>query len=826
MKRLFGIVVFCALCVFSASDVHAIDPVAFNMPWADISSPQKNQVFRPGATVSMSGSAKIDLNKGRALTGNELRWTVSSVKDEFNYLHSANGNSSSWQAPNVTAAEEYVVKFWATEKDEYYYETIQQVHIFVAPAGQNPTASEIKTTADGNSKQSGNTSEHFKDRVLVKYPTNNGNSRVGYWQFTFGNTRVDRADFATYDAGGFTGPAGPWELAGRLGTYGNWTWSNQPNNFTKITDLYIDPDNTGGWWNFDITDYYNANLGKAVTLRMIDIEGRGIGPEFLSLESTWQPGGAGSAVARLRLVQGAVSTGGSSGGSTSGGSTSGGDTPGVSLPCHQIQTIAAVPTGFGSPFNVTASTNDLLLKASCNGAAATIDVGIGNNLHYVYNKGYVWTGATWAQFTLTGQAVTADWMLARGNADVQYLPQLAGQPHYFVGYMCAWSGTSWKCGCRDAACTQSFWQLQSFSPISTGGGGSTSSGSTSGGSTSGGSTSSGSTSGGGSCPTKTISGAPYSSSPIICDLSFNWSTHVRKAVGSDNFMTTWADDGNQYTTWGDGYGFAESGSKKSLGFSRVAGNSPGSISTSDLWSGSGKSYGLVSIGGTMYKWVSPGSNSQNYSETVLYRSTNRGGSWSSTGLKYTKGEDLVIPTILQFGQDYNGARDNFVYHYFIEPTSAPNGPLIVQKPGRVFLARVPKDQMTTKSAYQWYTGGTGANPSWGSQNQKKSVFNDPNGVGWNLSVSYNPHIKRYLLSTEHGQTSTGQIGIFDAPEPWGPWTTVHYANNFGSGEIEQSVFFYNFSNKWANGNNFVLIFSGVRQNDAWNTVNGTFTVSP
>jgi hypothetical protein len=31
---------------------------------------------------------------------------------------------------------------------------------------------------------------------------------------------------------------------------------------------------------------------------------------------------------------------------------------------------------------------------------------------------------------------------------------------YFVGYTCHWTGSAWKCGCRDAACTQSFWQLQ------------------------------------------------------------------------------------------------------------------------------------------------------------------------------------------------------------------------------------------------------------------------------------------------------------------------------------------------------------------------------
>ncbi|MBU1090215.1 hypothetical protein KKF38_05525, partial [Patescibacteria group bacterium] len=56
---------------------------------------------------------------------------------------------------------------------------------------------------------------------------------------------------------------------------------------------------------------------------------------------------------------------------------------------------------------------------------------------------------------------------------------------------------------------------------------------------------------------------------ITCD----WSTHIQKASGSDNWPITWADDDNQYTAWGDGWGFRESGDKKSLGVSKVSGSS-------------------------------------------------------------------------------------------------------------------------------------------------------------------------------------------------------------------------------------------------------------
>jgi hypothetical protein len=42
-------------------------------------------------------------------------------------------------------------------------------------------------------------------------------------------------------------------------------------------------------------------------------------------------------------------------------------------------------------------------------------------------------------------------------------------PGYMLGYLCSWTPSTgsgqagqWKCGCRDSACTQSYWQIQKF----------------------------------------------------------------------------------------------------------------------------------------------------------------------------------------------------------------------------------------------------------------------------------------------------------------------------------------------------------------------------
>ena len=52
----------------------------------------------------------------------------------------------------------------------------------------------------------------------------------------------------------------------------------------------------------------------------------------------------------------------------------------------------------------------------------------------------------------------------------------------------------------------------------------------------------------------------------------------------------------------------------------------------------------------------------------------------------------------------------------------------------------------------------------------------------------------------------GGLAVFDAPEPWGPWTTVYYTNRWDVGPGESA----SFPSKWisADGRTLHLIFSG------------------
>jgi hypothetical protein len=335
---------------------------------------------------------------------------------------------------------------------------------------------------------------------------------------------------------------------------------------------------------------------------------------------------------------------------------------------------------------------------------------------------------------------------------------------------------------------------------------------------------------------------PYPMSTDITGVNYTWTTHRREGIGADNWATTWAGDDYQYSSWGDGLGFNESQlSKKSLGLSRISGNWDNYTGT-DIWTGSGKSYGIISLDTLsplrMYKWVSPGSCSQNFEETVLNKSTDRGTSWTPTTIKFTRAaHDIMVPAILQFGKGYSGIptnvkgdTENYIYTYFIEHSPNASDPycLPVQKPGKIYLARVPFAGIENQSAYQFFSSTNPASPTWGTHTQRVPVFSDPNGVGWNMSVSYNTPLQKYLLITEHDVSAKSNMGMFEAVTPWGPWKTVVYTENFGlEGSIQQTAFYYNFAQKWLSldGKTFTLIFSGTSSNDSWNTVRGNFMTS-
>jgi hypothetical protein len=111
------------------------------------------------------------------------------------------------------------------------------------------------------------------------------------------------------------------------------------------------------------------------------------------------------------------------------------------------------------------------------------------------------------------------------------------------------------------------------------------------------------------------------------------------------------------------------------------------------------------------------------------------------------------------------------------------------------LARAPRNQVRNRDAYEFLAGiGTGGEQTW---------------------------------SKEIGQTLPGRdarfsggFGIYDAPQPWGPWTTVYYTEQWDVGPGDTC----SFPTKWMSedGKTAYLVFSGE---DSFSVRKATFATN-
>lgn len=294
----------------------------------------------------------------------------------------------------------------------------------------------------------------------------------------------------------------------------------------------------------------------------------------------------------------------------------------------------------------------------------------------------------------------------------------------------------------------------------------------------------------------------------LTGITIDWTTKVKRATGSDNFPVTWSDDDNQYTSYGDGWGFTESGTKKSLGFSRISGGYDRQT-YQDLWSGDGKCYGIISVKGALYAWVGEyGSMTNAWQESRLYLSTDKGLNWARNDWAFTKANRIFALTFLQAGKDYTDAKDGYVYifaPYMVEDKWK------VQKPGQIMLMRVPKDKIMERAYYEFF-----ASDRWSSNINDMAPCLIDSGV-FHTSAIYFKDLNKYVLITESNNFGEGKMAMYQANTPWGPWSCFYRINGF-----DGETFFWNFSAAWSSGKAFALVYTGINQQDAYQVVKGNF----
>lgn len=302
--------------------------------------------------------------------------------------------------------------------------------------------------------------------------------------------------------------------------------------------------------------------------------------------------------------------------------------------------------------------------------------------------------------------------------------------------------------------------------------------------------------------------APYPPSPMI--EAATWApigTIVRRANGSDNWPMTWADDGHLYTAYGDGWGFEPKVPVKlSVGFARVEGpaeNFQGiNIRTETgerLGQGNAgpKASGMLMVDGVLFMWARNTQNSQ------LAWSADRGKTWTWSEWKFTT--SFGHPSFLNYGRNYKGARDGYIYVY------SPDAATAYLPSERIVLARVPKTRIRERDAYEFFEGlDPGGNPVWtGDVARRGAAFENAPELCYRTHVSYNAGLKRYLMVQIIPGEDTrfdGGFGIYDAPEPWGPWSTVYFTERWDTGPGESA----SLPTKWMSdgGKTMYLVFSG------------------
>jgi hypothetical protein len=139
---------------------------------------------------------------------------------------------------------------------------------------------------------------------------------------------------------------------------------------------------------------------------------------------------------------------------------------------------------------------------------------------------------------------------------------------------------------------------------------------------------------------------------------------------------------------------------------------------------------------------------------------------------------------------------------------------------RMVLARVPATKILDRHAYEFFKGLDSRNqPVWTAAIAERGAVFSHAGRCYRSGISYNAGLRRYLWSqTLPGDDARfqGGFGVYDAPEPWGPWTTVYYTDRWDVGPGESSAF----PPKWmsADGTTLHLVFSG---NDAFSVRRAT-----
>jgi hypothetical protein len=220
-----------------------------------------------------------------------------------------------------------------------------------------------------------------------------------------------------------------------------------------------------------------------------------------------------------------------------------------------------------------------------------------------------------------------------------------------------------------------------------------------------------------------------------------------------------------------------------------------------------KASGLLCVKGVLYLWLRNVGNSQ------LAWSTDHGETWSCASWRFTN--SFGCPTFVNFGRNYDGNEDGFVY------VCSPDADNAYSLADRFVLARVASGRIRDRSAYEFFQSqaAPGVTPTWTTNlDGRGAILTFPGGC-YRPSVTYDSGLKRFLLVHPRPNAGSrdaagkidvrfrGGLSIYEAPQLWGPWSVAFDTEEWDVGPGDSA----SFPAKWITdgGRTLYLVFSGA-----------------
>ncbi len=202
-----------------------------------------------------------------------------------------------------------------------------------------------------------------------------------------------------------------------------------------------------------------------------------------------------------------------------------------------------------------------------------------------------------------------------------------------------------------------------------------------------------------------------------------------------------------------------------------------------------KPHSLLSINGRLY-WSGHSPLAQPEFGYLAY-SDDLGQTWHEIpNTPWTTPSPFRVRMFINMGENYGYNTDGYVYALAMGTEtnwSTDKNPANENK--TVYLCRVPKESILDYNAYEYLVSAENDVPDWNSDPDKAKPVAGLRAAEMG-SVSYHKGTERYLFITAMPGA------LFEAPQPWGPWTQVARIFEPGaSPSWDEDAYIPNFINK-------------------------------